>query len=300
MNLNSFDLNLLKAFDALMRDGNMTVAGSNLGLTQPAMSRALQRLRVIYNDPLFVRTARGMRPTEYALELAQPVQIALAALRNAIELNDNFSPPTSTRTFRIVMTDVAAAFYLPPLIPQLKKIAPHVCIESMQVPRDSYMEALEVGTAELALGQLPKTRNMHRQKLRDSTFVCVMRKNHPTIRRSLSMQQFLDADHVAIIAPARADEIIRRALGKQASRRNIALSVPYYLVVPPILTKSDLIAVLPETITTFAKEWGLKTLPLPFKVSSIPMGQFWHERSHHDVGHRWLRNTIAEMVGAGN
>jgi DNA-binding transcriptional LysR family regulator len=296
VNINNFDLNLLKAFDAVMREGNLTAAGASLGLTQPAMSRAIQRLRVVYGDPLFVRTVRGMRPTEYAKELAGPVENALHALHGAIELSGSFVPATSTRTFRVVMTDVASVFYLPVLMPHLQNVAPNVRIESIQIPRESYAEALEFGAAELALGQLPKKRNLHQQKLRNSEFVCVMRKNHPTIGRTLSMSQFMDAHHVTITAPARADEMIRRALGKRAVRRKVALAVPFYLVVPPVLSKSDMIAAMPETVNAFAKEWNLKVLPLPFKVPAIPMGQFWHERSHHDAGHRWLRNTLAEVL----
>jgi DNA-binding transcriptional LysR family regulator len=284
------------AFDALMREQNMTMAGGSLGLTQPAMSRAIQRLRLIYDDPLFVRTARGMRPTEFAKLLAEPVGNALTASRKVIEFDENFVPATSSRAFRIAMTDVAATFYLPSLIPYLKQSAPHVTIQSIQVPREKYAEALEVGTAELAIGQLPRTKSLQKQRLVNSTFVCMMRKNHPRIGNTLSMKQFMEAQHITVTAPARADEMIRRGLGRRADQRHVALSVPYYLVVPSILSKCDLIAVLPQSVAGLALEWRLKVLPLPFTVPMIPMGQFWHPRSQHDPGHRWLRDTIARMA----
>lgn len=296
MNLNNIDLNLLKAFDAVMQEGNLTTAGARLGLTQPAMSRAIQRLRGVYGDPLFVRTVRGMRPTEYAIQLANPVQNALRALQSAVELPSDFVPATSTRTFPIVMTDVASVFYLPLLMPHLQKVAPHLRIETIQISRDRYAEALESGTAELALGQLPKKRNLYQQRLVNLEFVCVMRKNHPTIGRTMSMKQFLDAKHVTITPPTQTDEMVRHALGKRVVHRKVALAVPFYLTVPGVLSKTDMIATMPETVRTFAKQWNLKTVPLPFKVPSVSMGQFWHERSHHDAGHRWLRNTLSELV----
>jgi DNA-binding transcriptional LysR family regulator len=280
-----------------MHEGNLTTAGARLGLTQPAMSRAIQRLRTVYDDPLFVRTVRGMRPTEYAKALAAPVQNALRVLQSAVELADNFFPAKSTRTFRIVMTDVASVFYLPELMAHLEKAAPHLRIEAIQIPREHYAEALESGAVELALGQLPKKRNLYQQRLRDLEFVCVMRKNHPTIGRTISMRQFMDAQHVTITAPARTDEMVRHALGRRTVHRKVALAVPFYLTLPAVLSKTDMIAAMPETVRTFAKVWDLKTVPLPFKIPPVSMGQFWHERSHHDAGHRWLRNTLAELAG---
>ncbi|HWE76090.1 MAG TPA: LysR family transcriptional regulator [Stellaceae bacterium] len=297
MNINNLDLNLLKAFDAVMHEGNLTTAGARLGLTQPAMSRAIQRLRSVYDDPLFVRSAHGMLPTEYAKELAAPVQNALRTLQSAVELAGNFVPAKSTRLFRIVMTDVASVFYLPDLLPRLQKVAPHLRIEAIQMPRDQYAEALESGAVELAIGQLPKKQNLYQQRLRSLEFVCVMRKNHPAVGRIISMAEFMDARHITITAPARMDEMVRHALGRRAVHRKVALAAPFYLTVPAVLSKTDLIAAMPDSVMTFAKAWNLKKVPLPFRVPSVSMGQFWHERSHHDAGHRWLRNIIAELAG---
>jgi DNA-binding transcriptional LysR family regulator len=225
------------------------------------------------------------------------VQNALRTLQSAVELAGNFVPAQSTRLFRIVMTDVASVFYLPDLLPRLQKAAPHLRIEAVQMPRDRYAEALESGDVELAIGQLPKKRNLYQQGLRKLEFVGVMRKNHPTIGRTMSMKEFMDAPHVTITSPARMDEMIRHALGRRAVHRKVALAAPFYLTVPAVLSKTDLIAAMPDSVMTFAKAWNLKMVPLPFKVPSVSMGQFWHERSHHDSGHRWLRNTIAALAG---
>lgn len=297
MNINTFDLNLLRAFDAVMSEGSITAAAAKLGMTQPAMSRAIRRLRLQYNDTLFVRTSRGMRPTEYAQSLAEPVENAIAAVQRALELNTAFDPASSTRCFRLVMTDVGAVFYLPRLIPHLKRLAPGVTMHSLQMPRDKYPEALEMGVAELALGQIPEIqRNLFKQHLCDDQLVCVARSNHPSIRSSLSMAQFMEAEHITIATPSLTESVVRRALGKRASRRRIALNLPHYLAVPMIISECDLIAVMPRgAVMAFAAKWPLKILPLPFKAPALQFSQFWHARSHHDAGHRWLRGQLAEL-----
>ena len=297
MNINTFDLNLLRAFDAVMSEGSITAAAARLGMTQPAMSRTVHRLRRQYNDDLFVRTSRGMRPTAYAQSLAGPVSNAIAAIQRALELNTAFDPAVSTRTFRLVMTDAGAVFYLPRLIPHLKRAAPAVRIHSIQMPRDKYPEALELGVAELALGQMPGIqRNLHTQHLCDDQLVCVARRNHPVIRDGLSMAQFMEAEHITIAAPSLTESVVRRALGKRASRRRIALDLPHYLAVPMIVSSCDMIAVMPRgAATAFASKWPLKILALPFRAPALRFSQFWHGRSHHDAGHQWLRGIVAEL-----
>jgi len=297
MNLNTFDLNLLLVFEALLREGNMTAAGVELGLTQPAMSRALQRLRVLYNDPLFVRTTRGMKPTALAQLMAQAVTDAIKAIQAALDLNHSFDPATSTRSFHLVMTDGAALFYLPRLFPHLKQAAPGVTIQILQMPRDQYREALEAGTADLALGQLPHLQsNYQQQHLFDDQLVCLVRKGHPDIGKTITMAQFMAAEHIILSAPSRTDELIKRALGKNAAQRRVALTLPYYLVVPATLSSCDLIAVVPRHVgLVFADTWNLRTLALPFKLPPMRLSQFWHARSHKDVGHQWLRRSIAQL-----
>ena len=297
MNLNTFDLNLLLVFEALLREGNMTAAGVELGLTQPAMSRALQRLRVLYNDPLFVRTTRGMKPTALAQLMAQAVTDAIQAIQAALDLNHSFDPATSTRSFQLVMTDGAALFYLPRLFPHLKQAAPGVTIQILQMPRDQYREALEAGTADLALGQLPHLQsNYQQQHLFDDQLVCLVRKGHPDIGKAITMAQFMAAEHIILSAPSRTDELIKRALGKNAAQRRVALTLPYYLVVPATLSSCDLIAVVPRHVgLVFADTWNLRTLALPFKLPPMRLSQFWHARSHKDVGHQWLRRSIAKL-----
>lgn len=297
MDVRSFDLNLLLVFDAVWREGNVTAAATRLGMTQPAVSRAIQRLRAVYHDPLFVRATGGMKPTALAQVIATPVNDALTALRGALDLNASFDPATSTRTFNLVMTDGAALFYLPRLFPQIKKEAPGVRIRMLQMPRDQYRDALETGSAELALGQMPTMqRNFHQQHLFDDELVCLMRKDHPDIGQTLSMAQFMAAEHIVMSAPSRLDDLLKRALGRAAAQRRVGLNLPYYLVIPATLATCDLIAAVPRQVgVAFADNWNLKMLPLPFRLPPMRLSQFWHARSHQDLGHQWLRRTIARL-----
>ena len=274
MNLNTFDLNLLRAFAALIQEGSTTAAGKRLGLTQPAMSRSLHRLRAAFGDPLFVRTQHGMRPTDYAKLLRAPIEDALNAASRAIDLRPFFDPPTSKRTFRIVTTEIGAAFYFRKLLPYLTQVAPRIEFVVRQMPREQYLEALELGTAELALGQLPEiTGAFHIKHLYDLNLACLVRKQHPTIRHSVSMEQFINARHIEVTAPSGVDALVRRALGKRAARLDIVLAVPSYLAVPYILSECDMISVVPQALgNSYAKVWPVRTVPLPFRTPRDPYG----------------------------
>lgn len=297
MNINTFDFNLLRVFDAIMREGNITAAGAQLGLTQSTMSHALQRLRTLCNDPLFVRTTHGMKPTAYAHTVSGPISQAIDSIKAALEMDTRFDPATSTRSFTLLMTDIAEMIFLPRLIAHIGKVAPGVTLVSKQLERSKYRDALELGPADLAIGQLPKMQqDFYQQHLFDEPMICMMRKDHPAIGRRLSMEQFMDAWQISVSAPAQVDGLIKRALGKRASKRKIALHIPHYVVVPMILARGDLIAVVPESVATaYGHTKELKALPLPFNLLPVVVRQFWHERCHHDPGHRWLRATLAEM-----
>jgi DNA-binding transcriptional LysR family regulator len=297
MNIDTFDLNLLRAFNALIREGSTTAAGKKLGLTQSAMSRTLKRLREAFGDPLFVRTRHGMQPTDYAKLLIVPIEDALYAARTAIDLRPVFDPQTSKRSFHIVTTEIGAAFYFRELLPYLGQVAPGVGFVVKQMPREQYLEALELGLAELALGQLPAiTGAFQIEHLYDLKLACLVRRQHPTIRNSITMEQFLSARHIEVTAPSGVDALVRRALGGRAARLDIALAVPSYLAVPYMLSECDMICVVPQTLCeSFAEIWPVRTLPLPFKTPPIRIGQCWHSRSNKDAAHRWLRDVVTEL-----
>lgn len=297
MNINAFDLNLLRVFHAVLEEGNLTAAGARLGLSQSAMSHAVNRLRLAFKDPLFVRTTRGMKPTAYALTLAGPMAQAIGAIKQTLELDMPFDPMTTDRVFNLLMTDIAELIFLPRLIPYLKQVAPGARIVSTQMERALYRDALEQGQADLAIGQLPQLHtDFYQQHLFAEPLGCMLRKAHPTIGETIDMAQFMDAEHIVVSAPALVEYTINRALGKHSVKRKIALQTPHYTAVSNTLAETDLIAVVPMRASVlFGDHQKLKMLGLPFKAPALRVTQFWHQRSHHDRGHVWLRGVLAAL-----
>lgn len=307
MNIQEIDLNLLLAFDALMQERNVTRAGERIGLSQPAMSHALTRLRKLCGDPLFVRIRAGMEPTPFAQQLGGTVGEGLRVLQAGLDGASAFDPATADRTFQIIMTDMGEVVYLPPLMTALKRIAPQVNVRVLQLPRDRYQEAFESGVADLAIGVLPALQaGFYQQRLFSDAYICMVRGDHPRIGTTLSLAQFEAESHV-MIEPAgsryssvsmstTAPTLIERKLAEHGLKRRIALRVPHFTVVPTIVQTTDLIATLPrQVMTTADTPRNLKMLPLPFDVPNFVIRQFWHQRNHHDSANRWLRGVIADL-----
>lgn len=294
--INRLDLNLLRVFLAIMEEGNVTTAGARLNFAQSSMSHALSRLRKTLGNPLFVRSTTGMRPTPMAIRLAEPIANAFKTIQAALEESRTFAPETSERTFNLIMTDMGERIFLPKLMPVLARRAPKVSVVVHQMPRATYREALESGQADLAIGQLPPLHtDFYQQHLFDHDFLCFARAGHRIARR-FTLNDYLEAEHLVVASPAIAEVNVKKALGLAAARRRVVLQVRHYLVAPPILAKTDMIAALPRgvgEVGVLPRE--LIKLPLPFEVDPIVMRQFWHERTNHDPACVWLRKLLAEL-----
>ena len=307
MDVEKLDLNLLRVFDALIKDGNLTRAGYRLGLSQPAMSHALSRLRKRTGDTLFIRVPTGMEPTSYALRVAPSVHEGLRLLEAAMEGEATFDPKTCTRTFQILMSDIGELAYLPMLVRRLEGLAPSVDIRVLQLPRESYAESIISGDADLAIGFLPALRaGFYQQRLFTDSYVCVIRKDHPRVRNTITLKQFVEESHVliepggsrfiSVAQPSSTASLIEHFLAERGLARRFALRVPHFVVVPDIVQSTDLIATLPSYAVRHASaHTGLKLLPLPLEVPSFEIRQFWHQRNHDDPANRWLRGVITEL-----
>lgn len=294
VNLPSVDLNLLKVFVTIMSEKSITAAGMRLGLTQSATSNALNRLRAHCQDPLFVRTSSGMEPTALATELYEPVSHALDAIRQTFEQRTSFDPSTSTRTFRIIQNNFGELQLLPSLLMRLQRLAPHVKIVSLAIAREQYREALEDNTADIGIGRLPAGQFVQRHLYTDS-LVCLMRRDHP-LEGALTLAQFLATPQLAFAETFQCEVLVRRALLKKASDRKIVLKVGSTTTVADIIAATDLICTVPARwYQRLPNRQAFKTLPLPFETERIHAHAFWHERNHHDPGHRWLRGQIADL-----
>ncbi len=297
MNVSDLDLNLLRAFDAIATEGSVTIAGERIGLSQPAMSNALSRLRQLFGDPLFVRTPRGMRPTPFAQQLAQPVREALRLIQAALQQHAGFEPGSSSNTFRFHMSDIGEMVFLPGLLERVKREAPGVKIEVVRIPIKEVHAALEAGELDLAIGFLPGlTTGMRQQSLFRDHYVCMLRADHPVVGARISAKQFREAAHVLVSYAGTGHQVIEETFVAQGLSARIAARVPHFLVVPMILARTDLIVTVPSRVAAiFAQTGNFKILPLPLRMPSFEVRLHWHQRFHQDPANRWLREAMTDL-----
>ena len=302
MELARLDLNLLLVFHHLLREKRVSAVATVLGMSQPAVSSALGRLRTSLGDELFLRTQHGMAPTPYALQLAEPVATALDGLQQALNVRASFNPSTSQRSFTLAMTDVGEMYFLPVLMNALAQSAPGVTLNVVAVTSASLGADMASGRTDLALGLLPQLQaGFFQQALFRQPYVCLMRKAHPLAAApQLTLHDFAAASHVRVIAAGTGHGRVDEALERQGLQRRIRLTVPHYVALGDVLGHSDLIATVPERFAQrVTRPFALTTRPLPLAVDGSVIHQFWHARLHKDPGHQWLRELVAQCFGDG-
>lgn len=300
MNLDAIDANLLVVFNAMSGEGNVTLAAQRLGISQPAMSNALARLRRLFDDPLFVRTPGGMRPTPFAERLVEPIAQACRLFEAALQTDSGFDPATAApRNFTLYLSDIGELVFLPRVLRELRRVAPRMRVAVRRVPESGIVDAMAAGEADLAIGIFPAMgAGMYQQALYEDGFVCIARRDHPQIKSRLSTSLYLSAPHAVVAASGTTHEsVVDKALGGHRLKRQVAVSVPHFLPLPSIVAQTDAIATIPARMVS-ALPIGpeLKVLNLPFKTPKIEIRQYWHERYHHDAANRWLRELIARML----
>lgn len=294
MNVQDVDLNLLRVFDAVLRERGVTAAAARLGLTQPAVSNALARLRALFGDALFVRTPAGMDATPFARELGEPVRQALALLESALAHGPGFDPSTSSRAFRFYMSDLGQIEFLPPLLERVQRVAPGVRLEAVALDIEDIAETLAAGALDLAVGFLPGLGPpVRRRPLFRDPYVCLMRADHPV--ENLTKKKFMEASH-ALVTYRGGHRVIEEALDRAGLSRRIALRVPHFTVAPMVLERTDLILTLPARVArVFERRGNLKSLPPPVPIPQAEVAVHWHERFEGDPGNRWLRELMTEL-----
>lgn len=300
MELAHIDLNLLVVFQQLLQDRQVSRAAAALGLSQPAVSHALRRLRALLGDELFVRTAQGMEPTAFALQLAEPVGQALATLHRALNSAAVFDPVQSTRTFTLAMTDVGEIYFLPVLMEALAREAPGVTLRVVPAGGEALAQAMTEGRVDLALGLLPQLQaGFFQQALFRQGYVCLLRQRHPLARKAaLSQQDFLSAGHVRVDAPGTGHSRVDAYFERAGWVRQIRLAVPHYVALGHVLASTDLLATVPERFAQrAAAPLGLAIRPLPLEAPATAIHQFWHARLHREAGTQWLRQRITAWFG---
>ncbi|RQR26489.1 LysR family transcriptional regulator [Burkholderia sp. Bp9142] len=295
MNLRSVDLNLLVIFDALMRERNVTRAALRIPMSQPAMSNALVRLRHLFKDDLFIRSGGTMEPTPRAMELGESIRQILRQTERLMSSDVNFDPATAQREFTARMSDLVGCLVLPQILAALSEKAPGVTLDILHMSPERTIRALESDQLDFALSmQLQHASNIRSQPLFMDQMVCVMRADHPLAQGEVTLERFLEADHLRVAMSPTDIRFVDNVLADQGYARKVVAKVPHWLLIPPILRESQLIAVISGKLAArFASE-PLAVRPLPFPSEPFSWDIYWHRRNDNSVTHKWMRDLIVE------
>jgi DNA-binding transcriptional LysR family regulator len=297
MDLRDLDLNLLVVFNQLLLDRSVSVTAEKLGISQPGVSNALKRLRVLLKDELFVRTSRGMEPTPFAMHLSEPMAYALNAIQSALFNRDSFDPLSSARTFHLAMTDIGEMYFMPPLMEALSRLAPGIQISTLRTSAVNLREAMESGSVDLALGLLPHLQaGFFQRRLFKHTYVCLFRRNHPLAKSPMTLEQFCALEHVRVVAANTGHGAVDALMETLGIQRRMRLAVPHFIAVGHILQSTDLIATVPLRFAERCIEpFGLVSSPHPVDLPEIAINLFWHGRFNRDPANMWLRRLMVKL-----
>lgn len=292
------DLNALYVIEALAHERSVSRAADRLGLTQPAVSHALARLRESFQDDLFVRAGAVMAPTPVGEKVIDGVQRALAVIRHDIWQAKAFDAATTTRTFSVCLSDMGVIVLLPRLLAALHAQAPNATLRPIQVPSVELALALQDGEVDLAIGYLGRLgENLHQQSLFRRSLVGIVAGSGTRKTVKMSLERFVASRHVVSATLAITNQLLEKELRRQGMKLRIGVDVPYLLAVPGIVANSDYIAVVPEELAAlFSRLAAVDVFTLPIPLEDLTVQQFWHARYHNDAGHRWFRALVASTL----
>jgi len=297
MDTKKLDLNLLVTLEALLAEQNVTRAAERLHLSQPAVSTQLSRLRTLFDDPLLIPTQRGMTPTAKALELLEPLRLALDQVRATLAEHRHFDAPTASLTVAIACTDYLQAAVVQPLAVALRKRAPGVRIALRHLDPSLLQAQMSSGEVDLAL-MTPEQGpgSLRSRHLFDERYVLIGRQRHPGLRNRLSVEQFAQLDHVIVsLHGGDFTTPVDDGLATLGYRRNVVLSAASFLAVPEIVAHSNLVALVPERLVRDRRK-TLRVVECPFPVPGFAVSMLWHERNHGHSGQRWVREVVMELA----
>jgi DNA-binding transcriptional LysR family regulator len=295
--ITQIDLNLLVALDALLQERSVTRAADRLGMSQPAASRTLGRLRRTFGDPLFTRTSRGLTPTQRALELAGPLRAALLGLEGVLRDQPHFDPRVARRRYRIAIVDYALVTLLGELLARLAREGPSLDFELRQPLLESERE-LESGALDLlVMPQQKSGAGIVWTPLYDDAYTCVVWRGHP--HRRLTLARFAAMEHVLVAPSERPGGVVDEVLAEHGLARRIAVQVSTFLGLPYVLAGTERVATVPRRMATeLARRHPLRVVAAPVPIPGFTMALGWHEIHRNDPGHRWLRGRVAEAAAA--
>ena len=299
MELSDIDLNQLVLFQQLMVERSVSKAAEKLGLTQPAVSNTLAKLRRQFGDDLFVRTPTGMMPTPFAEQLAEPIGYALGMIHSGLNQHSRFDPASVKRSVTIGMTDIGEIVFLPALVERLRQEAPGVSLNTVRTTATNLRDDMEAGKVDLAIGPLPQLKaGFFQRRLFQQRYVCLFRKGHELDRKRLSLADFQAAEHLIIVSAGtghgKVDDLIRRA----GVERAVRLTIPHYVSVGHLLQRSDMLATVTERLAeSLVEPFDLSFRPHPIDLPEIAINVFWHAKVHRSPAHQWLRGVVFDLFG---
>ena len=290
----SVDLNLLKLFDALSRERSVTRAGQRIGISQPAASRGLARLRRLLNDRLLVRTAQGLELTPRAVELSESVARLLEDARSIVA-PAIFEPSEASGQLTIATTDHMTLLLIPTLLSRLAQLAPGVDLE-IPAPSGDNVNLVTQGDVDLAIGVYDELPARFRcRALYDEDLVCLVRRDHPVISE-WTLERFVSLLHISVIITGYGKNTVDEALEQQGLSRRVAVRLPHFLAATMLVAKSDMVLSLPRRLAhRVAMSIPVEVLEIPLEIGRFNPSMIWHERRHDDPAHKWLRSLIVEI-----
>lgn len=293
MHINEIDLNLLRVFDAVYRTRSVSRAAEVLGLTQPAVSHALTRLRLLLRDPLFVRAGAGVQPTAKASQLAGPVSAGLASIQAALSDSVGFDPRESQRTFRLHMSDIGESSFVPPLVSTLAADAPNVRLETYQLESAEIVDALDEGRIDVAIGFLPTIRQTRHVPLIEDRYIVLLRQGHPlAARRRLGAKGLARLEFIMV----RSHSDTMRILSLLQLEHRVRMTTSHFLVAPNIVRATDLAVIMPRNIAReIAADGGYVILEPALPLQQFTVSLHWSPRADADPANRWLRQHMIRL-----
>ncbi|WP_175687090.1 LysR family transcriptional regulator [Burkholderia anthina] len=300
MDFHGIDLNLLAAFDALMSERNVTRAATQIGVSQPAMSAALSRLRILLGDPLFLRSANGLLPTPRARELADPIAQALRQIEATLVKKPEFVPGEATLVLNLGLSDYPAFVLLPALLEALGEQAPGIAINVHAFnDRDNAVDLLDAGVIDAAVGvppTHPEGRILMRPILRDE-FVTIVASRHPAARRGMNMKTYLSLPHALASPEGHRHGLVDQALAQQGKQRTLALTLPQMFALPAVVARTGMTATVMKRVALNSPAGGkLALFPPPVPLPEIVFHMIWHRRSEGNLAQQWLRALIESVA----
>lgn len=298
MHISQVDLNLFTVFDAIYTEGSVTRASLQLNLTQPAISHALARLRLIFDDPLFVRQGHAMVSTPLARNIIEPVRLALRGLEVTLADAGKFDPNSAKKQFNLALRDVLESSVLPPLMQNITGQAPQITLAAIQVERRELVSELAAGTIDLAIDMLlPLPNDIQRQKIVQDTTVVVARKGHPAIKnkKKLDLDIYMQAEHVLASSRRKGMGLEDFELSRLGLQRRIRLRCQHYFAACRVVSQTNLLLTMPERFARIANEhFNNQILTLPLAMPSWDVYLYWHRNVENDPANRWLREQVAQ------